>query len=108
MPVQRVPAPFRDRRLADGARIGNAITVKSNPGEPESKSDSKPAPKDDKDALKFQPMPELMKKLETSANGLTQPEAKERLAQFGPNEIAEKKTNEFLKSSSISGVPSPG
>ena len=108
MPVQRVPAPFRDRRLADGARIGKAITVKSNPGEPESKSDSKPAPKDDKDALKALAIPELLKKLASSADGLTRAEAEKRLAQHGPNEIAEKKTNEFLKSSSISGIPSPG
>jgi H+-transporting ATPase len=82
--------------------------VKSNPDEPESKPtsnadkpepkpDSKPAPKDDKDALKSLPMPELLKKLASSANGLTQAEAEKRLAQYGPNEITEKKTNEFLK-----------
>ena len=42
-------------------------------------------------------MPELLKKLASSANGLTQAEAEKRLAQYGPNEITEKKTNEFLK-----------
>jgi H+-transporting ATPase len=42
-------------------------------------------------------MPELLKKLASSADGLTQAEAEKRLAQYGPNEIAEKKTNEFLK-----------
>jgi len=32
-----------------------------------------------------------------SADGLTQADAEKRLAQYGPNEITEKKTNEFLK-----------
>jgi H+-transporting ATPase len=67
--------------------------VTSNPDKPE----SKPAPKDDKDSLKTLAMPELMKKLGSSADGLTQDEAKKRQAQYGPNQIEEKKTNEFLK-----------
>ena len=71
--------------------------MKSNPDKPESKPESKPAPKDDKDNLKSLFMPELLKKLASSADGLTQTEAEKRLAQYGPNEIAEKKTNEFLK-----------
>ena len=82
--------------------------MKSNPDMPESKPtpnaekaepkpDSKPAPKDDTNALKTLAMPELLKKLASSADGLTQAEAEKRLAQYGPNEIAEKKTNEFLK-----------
>ena len=62
----------------------------------ESKTD-KPAPKDDNDSLKTLAMPELMKKLGASPEGLTQAEAKKRQAQYGPNQIAEKKTNEFLK-----------
>ena len=75
--------------------------MKSNPDKPESKPApgadkpaSKPAPNDD---LKSLPMPELMKKLGSSADGLTQAEAEKRLTQYGPNEIAEKKTNELLK-----------
>ena len=71
--------------------------MKSNPDKLEPKSDSKPAPKDDKDSLKTLAMPELLKKLASSADGLTQAEAEKRLAQYGPNEITEKKTNEFLK-----------
>jgi len=71
--------------------------VKSNPDKLEPKPDSKPAPKDDKDSLKTLAMPELLKKLASSADGLTQAEAEKRLAQYGPNEITEKKTNEFLK-----------
>ena len=65
-----------------------------NADKPESKLESKPAPKDD---LKSLPMHELMKKLRTSADGLTQAEAQKRQAQYGPNEITEKKTNELLK-----------
>ena len=43
------------------------------------------------------PMAEVEKKLGSSANGLTQAEAQKRLTHYGPNEIAEKKTNELLK-----------
>jgi H+-transporting ATPase len=42
-------------------------------------------------------MPEVEKKLGSSPDGLTQTEAKKRLTQNGPSEIAEKKTNELLK-----------
>ena len=52
-----------------------------------SKPESKPSPKDDKNDLKSLPMPELMKKLGASADGLTQAEATKRLAQYGPNAI---------------------
>jgi H+-transporting ATPase len=54
----------------------------------------KPSPKDD---LKSLSLPEVEKKLESSPDGLTQAEAEKRLAQYGPNEIEEKNTNEFLK-----------
>ena len=62
--------------------------------EPESKDSSKPESKDD---LKSVTMPELQKKLGSSPDGLSQAEAQKRLTQYGPNEIAEKKTNPFLK-----------
>jgi len=94
--------------------------VTSNPDTPESKpeskptpnadrseSKSKPSPKDDKNDLKTLAMPELMKKLGASADGLTQAEAKKRLAQYGPNEIAEKKTNQYLKFLSYFWGPIP-
>lgn len=55
-----------------------------------------PAP-DAKDDLKTLPLAEVEKKLDSSPDGLTQAEAHKRLAQYGPNEIAEKKTNPFLK-----------
>jgi H+-transporting ATPase len=50
-----------------------------------------------KDDLKTLPLPEVEKKLGSSPDGLTQAEAQKRLTQYGPNEIAEKKTNPFLK-----------
>jgi H+-transporting ATPase len=64
------------------------------PKSPEAKPGSKPESKDD---LKSLPMPEVEKKLGSSPDGLSQAEAQKRLTQYGPNEIAEKKTNPFLK-----------
>ena len=61
---------------------------------PEAKLGAKSDPKDD---LKTLPLPEVEKKLESSPEGLTQAEAQKRLAQYGPNELVEKKTNLFLK-----------
>ena len=61
---------------------------------PEMKSGSNPKSKDD---MKSLPMPELEAKLGYSPDGLSQAEAQKRLAQYGPNEIEEKKTNPFLK-----------
>ena len=62
-----------------------------NPGQiPAAKAD----PKDD---LKSLPVPEVMKRLTSSPDGLTDAEAKKRLGQYGPNQIQEKKTNPFLK-----------
>jgi H+-transporting ATPase len=55
-----------------------------------------PAP-DAKDDLKTLPLTDVEGKLHSSPDGLTQAEAQKRLAQYGPNEIAEKKTNPFLK-----------
>ena len=81
--------------------------MKANAEKPEPKPESKPVPKDDKDALKSLPMPELMKKLGASADGLTQAEAVKRQAQYGPNQIEEKKTNEYLKFLSYFWGPIP-
>jgi H+-transporting ATPase len=65
-----------------------------NPKAPGSEPVSKQNPKDD---LKTLPMSELQTKLGSSPEGLTQEEAQKRLTQYGPNEIEEKKTNQFLK-----------
>ncbi|HVB98402.1 MAG TPA: plasma-membrane proton-efflux P-type ATPase [Candidatus Dormibacteraeota bacterium] len=66
----------------------------SKPKGRETESGSKPDPKDD---LKSLPVPEVEKKLGSSPDGLSQAEAQKRLKQYGPNEIAEKKTNGLLK-----------
>ena len=65
---------------------------------------SKPNVQDD---LKSLPLAEVERKLGSSADGLTQAEAQKRLTQYGPNEIAEKKTNELLKFLSYFWGPIP-
>jgi H+-transporting ATPase len=59
------------------------------------------------DDLKSIPMPQLWEKLGSSPNGLSHQEAKKRLAQYGANEIAEKKTNMLLKFLSYFWGPIP-
>ncbi len=58
------------------------------------KAGTRPAANDD---LKTLPIAEVQKRLDSSPNGLTQAEAVKRLAKDGPNELAEKKHNAFLK-----------
>ncbi|MFZ0605344.1 MAG: plasma-membrane proton-efflux P-type ATPase [Roseiarcus sp.] len=60
-----------------------------------------------KDDLQTMPLAEVEKKLGSSSNGLTQAAAQIRLTQYGPNEIAEKKTNEILKFLSYFWGPIP-
>lgn len=55
------------------------------------------APRDPADDLKTLPLPEVEKRLATSADGLTQVQATKRLTTYGPNEIAEHHTNALLK-----------
>jgi H+-transporting ATPase len=50
-----------------------------------------------KDDLKSLSLVEVEKELGSSPDGLSQAEAQKRLAQYGPNEIEEKKTSPFLK-----------
>jgi H+-transporting ATPase len=66
------------------------IRHKPGAGKPGSQSTAK-------DDLKTLPLAEVEKKLGSSPEGLTQAEAQKRLTQYGPNEIAEKKTNPLLK-----------
>jgi H+-transporting ATPase len=98
--------PDTDQPKAPGPNPGASAEPK--PGSSASKSgpklEAKPDPKDD---LKTLPMPEVEKKLESSVEGLTQAEAQKRLAQYGPNEIEEKKTNLFLKFLSYFWGPIP-
>ncbi|MEO8884214.1 MAG: HAD-IC family P-type ATPase, partial [Devosia sp.] len=65
------------------------------------------AKSDGKDDLKTLSLPEVEKKLASSPKGLTQAEAKKRLAQYGPNEIEEKKSNPLLKFLSYFWGPIP-
>ncbi len=69
---------------------------------------SEPVPKQNpKDDLKTITMSELLTKLGSSPDGLTQEEAQKRLLKYGPNEIEEKKTNPFLKFLSYFWGPIP-
>jgi H+-transporting ATPase len=62
---------------------------------------------DPKHDLKTLPMAEVKKQLGSSPEGLTQSEAAKRLVQYGPNEIAEHKTNPLLKFLSYFWGPIP-
>ena len=57
--------------------------------------------------LKSLPLPELMAKLGSSPDGLSQTEAQRRLEQYGYNEITEKSVNPFLKFLSYFWGPIP-
>src|SRR3984885_3493550 len=59
------------------------------------------------DDLKSLPLTDVEKSLGSSVHGLSQAEAQKRLNQYGPNEIAEKKTNELLKFFSYFWGPIP-
>ena len=70
------------------------MIVKPNTEKPEPEQGKETKSKND---LKSLPMPELLKELGSSPDGLSQAEAQKRLAQYGPNEIKEKKDNPILK-----------
>lgn len=76
-------------------------TPKSKPG---SERSAKSDPKDD---LKTLPLSEVEKRLGSSPDGLSQAEAQKRLAQYGANELTEKKTNLLLKFLSYFWGPIP-
>src|SRR5271168_4240852 len=71
---------------------------------PVSEADSKPVANDNLQTL---PLAEVEKELASSAVGLSQAEAQNRLIQYGSNEIVEKKTNEILKFLSYFWGPIP-
>ena len=80
--------------LAGADRSRRMLIVKTNTDKPETKTGPTPESKVD---LKSISMPDLQEKLGSSPEGLAQAEAQKRLTQYGPNEIAEKKTNPLLK-----------
>jgi len=89
-----------------GAKPGASADSKTETRTP--KPGSKPADKPDpKGDLKTLPIAEVEKRLESSPDGLTQAEAEKRLAQYGPNELEEKKTNLLLKFLSYFWGPIP-
>jgi H+-transporting ATPase len=75
-----------------------------HPAAPQSRPGLNPVANDNLQTL---PLAEVEKELGSSPDGLTQAEAQKRLTQFGPNEIAEKKTNEILKFLSYFWGPIP-
>jgi H+-transporting ATPase len=86
-PTARTTFGSKQWRISMNRNLKDAIV-------PLAKAGSEPNPKD---ALKSLSMPELQAKLGSSLDGLSQAEAQKRLAQYGPNELAEKETNAFLK-----------
>ncbi|MFZ0832534.1 MAG: plasma-membrane proton-efflux P-type ATPase, partial [Mycobacterium sp.] len=57
--------------------------------------------------LKSLPLADVEKNLQTSTDGLTQAEAEQRLRRYGPNELAEHRTNPVLKFLSYFWGPIP-
>ncbi len=57
--------------------------------------------------MKSLPMNELQAELGSSPDGLSEEEATKRLAQYGPNEIEDKRTNPLLKFLSYFWGPIP-
>ena len=96
------------KAIADDPKVPES-KPEPKPKSPESKSGSKPDATNPKNDLKTLPMPEVEKQLGSSPDGLSQAEAQKRLAQYGPNEIAEKKTNPIPEvPHAISGAPFRG
>jgi len=75
-------------------------SITDKPKAPESTPDAN-------DDLKTLPIADVEKRLNSSPDGLTDVEARKRLAQYSPNEITEKKTNLFLKFLSYFWGPIP-
>ena len=78
--------------------------ISRHPKAPNGQPGSKAVAEDDLQKL---PIAVVEKRLGSSPDGLTEAEAEKRLAQNGPNEIPEKKTNEILKFLSYFWGPIP-
>jgi H+-transporting ATPase len=103
--------PKADAKTPPAAEPKAGDSSESKPNKPEPKTESKtgapvamPDPKDD---LKSLPLAEVEKRLGSTPEGLSQAEAQKRLAQYGPNELIEKKKNLFLKFLSYFWGPIP-
>ncbi len=87
--------------MADKPKIETRTEYKTERGPTKSPA-AKPDPSatsssDDKDDLKSLAMPDVFKTLGSSKDGLSATEAAKRLTKYGPNAIAEKTANPFLK-----------
>ena len=102
-PTDTKPADAKaaDTKPAD-AKPGDAKAADTGKSGPDGKS-----ARGGKDDLKSIPMPDLFSKLGATKDGLTSDEAAKRLKQYGPNEIAEKSANPFLKFMSYFWGPIP-
>jgi H+-transporting ATPase len=69
--------------------------------------DEAASPSEAKDDLKSIPVADVEKRLDATSDGLSEAEAAKRLEKYGPNEIAEKKTNPLLKFLSYFWGPIP-
>ena len=93
----------------DAATITKAGSVAKQEAVPAvaSRGTGPAAKPDPNEALKSLSMPDLLARLGSTPDGLTQAEAQKRLTQYGPNEIEEKKTNDLLKFLSYFWGPIP-
>jgi magnesium-transporting ATPase (P-type) len=73
------------------------MATRTNPSDPIGKED-----------LQKLPLAEVEKRLGSSPDGLTEAEATKRLAQYGPNEIPERRPTRCSNSSATSGARFPG
>ena len=102
MDAQQIMHPWREAFPAQISRnlrhikTERIMIMKPNDDEPQDPNEAGIEARR-KDDLKSLPLPEVMKKLGSSPDGLSQAEAEKRLTQYGPNEIEEKKTNPLLK-----------
>src|SRR5664280_779868 len=99
------PSRTRQRRgRGDTMMKSSGLSASQMPTTPESGSGSGPNTGGD---LKSLPLAEVERRLGSSPDGLSQVEARKRLAQYGPNEIDEKKSSAFLKFLSYFWGPIP-
>jgi H+-transporting ATPase len=99
------PADGADAKSAPDAEPADSAKPVAD-SKPEKGPDAKPAAGGGDD-LKSLAMPDLFTKLGSTKDGLTGAEAAKRLTQYGPNEIAEKADNPFLKFLSYFWGPIP-
>jgi H+-transporting ATPase len=99
------PADGADAKSVPDAEPADSAKPAAD-AKPEKGPDAKPAAGGGDD-LKSLAMPDLFTKLGSTKDGLTGAEAAKRLTQYGPNEIAEKTDNPFLKFLSYFWGPIP-